>query len=120
MGSEAAVADQKPEEQRKTPRTTLPSIDFGIDGTIYEVADWSLGGCRIRGYEGDLEPGSTAAASIFLHGQHEHFGLSVNVEVVRRDVEDNTLAVRFMDLHASDIMEYCGEIERAMTESAGD
>ena len=120
MISKAAVADQAPEEQRKTPRTTLPSIDFGVDGRIYNVADWSLGGCRIRGYEGDLEPGASAAASIFLHGQHEHFGLSVNVEVVRRNAEKKEMAVRFLDLQAADIMEYCGEIERAMSGNADD
>lgn len=117
MNAEASqISAETIDNRRGSPRTILPTIEVRIDGAFYSVEDWSLGGCRLVGYEGDLQPGSMAAIGVFLRGCREHEGMAVEAEVMRFEAgNDNALALKFVDLQAKDIMAYCDAVEKSMT-----
>lgn len=110
--SKAEVFEASQTERRGHERTIAPTFKIRCDGQIYVPDDWSLGGCRISGYKGDLLPGTVILIEVFLNVVHEHDALPVRAEVVRREPEnDNALALEFLDLSADDILAYCDMIE---------
>jgi len=113
--SNAKALDDTQEERRGHKRTIAPTFKIRCDGQIYVPDDWSLGGCRISGYKGELLPGTIILIEVFLNVVHEHDALPVKAEVVRREPEhDNALALKFLDLNADDILTYCDMIEGEM------
>lgn len=104
--------EQAYENRRRHRRTTVPLIEVRCDDDTHRAADWSLGGCRICGYNGQWRPGTAVLVELFLNIDHGHDGLPVRAEVVRFEPDnDNTLALCFQGLTARDIIEFCDLID---------
>jgi hypothetical protein len=109
-------AEQSRPNQRRNPRTRVPSIKIRCDSKLYVPQNWGLGGCLISNYNGQLRPGTTVLIELFLNVVHEHDGLPVKAEVVRFDPDDNSaLALRFADLSAQDIIDFCEAVDENLS-----
>ena len=69
------------------------AIRVVVDGRSYELANWSLGGCVIAGYDGDRKPGERLSAR--LVGLPGEGAAEVPVTAVRHEAEQGHFALRF-------------------------
>lgn len=85
-------------DQRRHHRVTAPLyVEFG--GERYKAADWSLGGLRIDGIDGQLpEPGSRHPVHLTLPFQGFDVSFDAAVEVVRTIEETAGFAATFAEL----------------------
>lgn len=81
--------------QRKDNRLEAPiAVSFG--GERYQTLDWSLGGFRIQGYEGDLLAGHEFKLDGVGFDVENVYSLSVDCKVVRS--QEGQLAASFVGL----------------------
>lgn len=85
--------------QRLHHRVSTP-LNVVIDGSEYAVADWSLGGLRLRAWQdfSHTEVGDTLACHFSLPFQGFDIAFNTDIEVVRTMPADNELAARFISL----------------------
>ena len=116
MTAESKGTDQgNRTERRGRSRTDVPSVHLRCDGDVYVADNWGLGGARISGYTGRWRPGTTVLVELFLNVVHEHDALPIKAEVVRFEPENNnTLAFRFIDLTAQDIVDFCNIVDESL------
>jgi len=100
-------------DRRNSARTSVPSIEIRCDGDMYKVKDWSVGGCQFENYTGELRPGDAVLVDFYLLGFHHCDGLPIKAEVIRFESENNnSLALKFLELNAQAIMNYCDSVEK--------
>ena len=85
-------------EQRRHERAGVPVITVTVDGALYEAVNWSFGGFLIKGYEGNLTPGSLFDIKEIGTVGREMNAVDVRARVTRTDPGDKELAVTFLDL----------------------
>lgn len=108
----AHISEDAQSDRRGMNRSELPFVKLICDGVSYVPDNWSLGGCLITQYSGKLRPGTSVLVELFLNIDHEHDGLPVRAEIVRYEPDnDHALALRFEDLNAQKILEYCNLAE---------
>ncbi len=113
----AKQAERSWQSRRRGLRTHVPSIEIEIAGERHACTDWSLGGCRIVHYEGDLRPGDRISVSMYLRIGRAHDGLSVEAEILRYEPdEENGLAMRFDGVDGNTMTEFCRAVEVELRE----
>ncbi|MCH8835840.1 MAG: hypothetical protein IH925_07820 [Proteobacteria bacterium] len=85
-------------EQRRHERTGVPVITVTVDGALYEAVNWSFGGFLIKGYEGNLTPGSLFDIKEIGTVGREMNAVDVRARVTRTNQSDKELVVTFLDL----------------------
>ncbi|MBI2587003.1 MAG: hypothetical protein HYW28_14190 [Rhodospirillales bacterium] len=81
--------------QRKDNRIEVPvAVSFG--GNRYQTLDWSLGGFRVGGYQGDLLPGHEFKLDGIGFTVEEIYSVIIDCKVVRSF--EGQLAVSFVEL----------------------
>jgi hypothetical protein len=91
-------------DRRHDRRQTNRVITVELEGQFYSTLDWSVGGFRIEGYEGDLKAGNIAAISIISDEGNETLEQAATASIVRivhEDLELQQLAAQFDDLSSS-------------------
>ncbi|MGB0749880.1 MAG: PilZ domain-containing protein [Magnetospiraceae bacterium] len=83
------------DERRTQARYTGPDVRFEIDGEIYQISNWSLGGCYIENYEGELTSGSVFDITAIGPEKGGMTPVEVRARVMRYDPARRSLAVRF-------------------------
>ncbi|HRD75802.1 MAG TPA: PilZ domain-containing protein, partial [Hyphomicrobiaceae bacterium] len=85
-------------DQRRHHRVTAPMY-VHIDGRRYRATDWSLGGLRLDGVEGELPTiGSELALQLTLPFQGFDVTFDAKVEVMRFDADARMIGCRFTEL----------------------
>jgi multidrug resistance efflux pump len=85
-------------DQRRHHRVTAP-LYVEVAGQSHRAADWSLGGLRVDGFEGELPGiGSEIALGLMLPFQGFDVSFEVKAEIVRRDRAAKMFAVRFTEI----------------------
>ncbi len=85
-------------EQRRHERTGVPAITVTVDGAVYEAVNWSFGGFLIKGYEGNLSPGSLFDITKIGTVGRKMNAVDVRARVTRTSPGDKELVVTFLDL----------------------
>ncbi len=85
-------------DQRRHERTAVPVITVTVDGALYEAVNWSFGGLLIKGYEGNLTPGSLFDITEIGTVGREMNAVDVRARVTRTSPGDKELVVTFLDL----------------------
>lgn len=82
-------------ERRRHPRSDTPVLTLKLEGQTYKAADWSLGGCRIRGAVGQFRINQRVAGRVKLAGADG--GGAFVAEVVRAE-SDGQVALRWLEI----------------------
>lgn len=94
---------------RRHHRVTAPLTVSMPNGEIITARDWSLGGLRLEGMNGDL-PSVGEVLDLTLQLPFQSFGISfdVSAKIVRSDAANGSLALEFVDLseRARDLMSH--------------
>ncbi len=85
-------------DQRRHERTAVPVITVTVNGAVYEAVNWSFGGCLIKGYKGNLTPGSLFDITEIGTVGREMNAVGVRARVSRTNPGHRELAVTFLDL----------------------
>ncbi len=85
-------------EKRRHKRTGIPTIAVTVDGAVYEAENWSFGGFLIKGYEGNLTPGSLFDITEIGTVGREMNAVDVRARATRTSPGDKELVVTFLDL----------------------
>ncbi len=85
-------------EQRRHERTGVPVITVTVDDALYEAVNWSFGGFLIKGYEGNLSPGSLFDIKEIGTVGRKMNAVNVRARVTRANPDDKELVVTFLDL----------------------
>ena len=85
-------------EQRRHERTEVPVITVIVDGAVYEAVNWSFGGFLIKGYAGNLTPGSLFDIKEIGAVGRKMNAVDVRARVTRINPGDKELVVTFLDL----------------------
>ncbi len=85
-------------EQRRHERAGVPVITVTVGGALYEAVNWSFGGFLIKGYKGNLTPGSLFDITEIGTVGREMNAVDVRARVSRTNPGDRELAVTFLDL----------------------
>ncbi len=85
-------------EQRRHERAGVPVITVAVDGKVYEAVNWSFGGFLIKGYEGNLSPGSLFGITEIGAAGRKMSPVNVRARVTRTNPEEKQLVVTFLDL----------------------
>ena len=85
-------------EQRRHKRTGVPVFTVTVDGAVYEAVNWSFGGFLIKGYEGNLTPGSLFDIKKIGTVGRKMNAVDVRARVTRTSPGDKELVVTFLDL----------------------
>ena len=83
-------------DQRRHERTAVPVITVTVDGAVYEAVNWSFGGFLIKGYKGNLTPGSLFDITEIGTVGREMNAVDVRARVSRSNPGDKELAVTFL------------------------
>ncbi len=104
------------ENRRRTVRIDRPTIEIEIKGARYKAKDWGVGGCRLAGYQGDLQLGQEVQAALYFPVPCVRQGQFVNAEVVRivraKTAEDCQLALKFNGFSAQDLAEFSAVLDQ--------
>lgn len=84
------------DERRQYGRLTTPTLTVHFDGITYETENWSLGGLRIKGYDG-FRP-RMALVNIAALGLVGEMPVCVDVRALisRIDALDDALSLRYL------------------------
>ena len=85
-------------EQRRHERAGVPVITVTVDSAVYEAVNWSFGGFLIKGYEGNLTPGSLFDITQIGTVGRKMNAVDVRARVTRTNQGDKELVVTFLDL----------------------
>jgi multidrug resistance efflux pump len=93
--------------RRKHYRVTAPIL-VGIDRVERPTLDWSVGGFRVMGMEGEFTPGQEIAATISIPFQGVFISSRQTARVVRFNPETGDLACEFVNLDGQtrDLLNY--------------
>ena len=81
--------------RRRDRRLREVALTVMLDGETYPTIDWSLGGLKIAGYQGQRDVDEEIR--VYLEGElrGHKLGGAATMVVVRRDVDNYQLAARF-------------------------
>ena len=85
-------------ENRRDKRLPLPVFDIRIDGQLCDTINWSLGGLLVSGYEGKHNPDDLVGVELKIKDANTDFALKINALVVRTDLRNKTVALRFEEM----------------------
>ena len=84
--------------RRRDHRFAGEPIEFEVDGNLYTVNDWSLGGFQIHSYYGQILPGTILAVAIVITIGNHTIRHEAECQVVRVDPTRGRLSARFTQL----------------------
>jgi hypothetical protein len=83
-------------EERRDRRHPLPPLAVKLGGGLFQTINWSLGGFLLGGYKGLHVPGETIEGSFRIDGHGAEYAFAA--EIVRADIDAETLAAHFTEL----------------------
>ena|SRR5689334_7895756 len=83
-------------EERRDRRHPLPPLAVKLGSGLFQTINWSLGGFLLGGYKGLHVPGEFVEGSFQISPQGPEF--TFRAEVIRADIDAETLAVHFCEL----------------------
>jgi len=82
---------------RRHQRVTAPAR-VEIDGRPYATKDWSVGGFRVTGFEGEPRIGELRPIRFYVNFQGFEIGFEAQVKVCAFDVDQRSISAEFQDL----------------------
>jgi hypothetical protein len=82
---------------RRHQRVTAPAR-VEIDGRPYATKDWSVGGFRVTGFEGEPRIGERRPIRFYVNFQGFEIGFEAQVKVCAFDVDQRSISAEFQEL----------------------
>ena len=92
-----ALAEYRHTDTRRHERESDSVLSLTFEGLAYNTANWSLGGCLIEDYEGELSAGSLINLTTIRQGGKVET-VDVRARVIRVRHEARQLVISFLDL----------------------
>ncbi len=89
--------------RRRDIRVSVMPIEIVLEGEVYTVIDWSLGGFLVEGYPGKLSAGEEILIEIQINFDGAEYHHAARAEVTRTDPCVGQLAANFLALDNSTI-----------------
>jgi hypothetical protein len=85
-------------ERRRYSRVGAPAIVMVIGDREYETVNWSLGGCVLSDYDGELTPGALFDIDGIAAAGEKPIDVEIRARVLRRNRDTGELALSFHDV----------------------
>jgi len=93
-----SVISAELKNRRRDQRFAGEPIQFEVDGALYTVTDWSLGGFQIHSYYGQVLPGTILPVAFVITIGNHTIRHEAECQVVRVDPTRGRLSARFTQL----------------------